>query len=380
MRVFLFHFDGIQPAHGKWPGGRHTRNSRMKLFSFFTRKTGTTSDTADTKPPPDYEGMVTHVNDEYVAGWAWNRAQPDEVVEVLAETGGSTKRVRADRSLYMLLKKRMGSGNHSFKIRYAALGMPADGRLRILLPGPGACIYDSAQEPAPKPFAPSDIDARSLCAEAYIAQGQGVEIGALYKPIRVGRNAKVFYVEKYDDEKLKTFYIHDANFDVDVDIVDEAEKLENVKPGSMDFVICCSCLEHLENPLGAIRNHMRVLKPGGLLYYTLPDMRFTFDKPRETTTFEHLVRDDREGPANSRAGHYREWAEKVLHNENPDAEAARLMEAKHDIHFHTWTCHSLSDMLSKIRAHFDDALELLAFHRNTFDGENEMVIVMQKQA
>lgn len=352
----------------------------MKLFSWLIKKPAPAPEAAPVAVPPELEGAVTHVNDEYVAGWAWDRARPDEVVEVLAEAGGSARRIRADRSLYTLLRKGMGRGNHAFRIRREALGIGPGDRLRILLPGTCACLYDSALEPAPKPFAPSDIDARSLCAEAYICRGQGVEIGALYKPIRVGRYAKVFYAEKYDEEKLKKLYNHDANFDVDVDIVDEAEKLGNVKPGSMDFVICCSCLEHLENPLGAIRNHMRVLKPGGLLYYTLPDMRYTFDKPRGMTTFEHLVRDDREGPLSSRAEHYREWAEKVLHKEDPEAEAAKLMETMHDMHFHTWTCHSLSDMLSKIRAYFDDSLELLAFHRNTFDGENEMVIILQKQA
>lgn len=328
-----------------------------------------------------YEGMVTHVNDEYVAGWAWDRARPNQVIEVLAETGGTTKRIRADRSLYILLKKGMGSGNHAFRIKYKTLGMAAKDRLRILLADTGACLYDSAQEPAPgaATFSPADLDARSLCGEAYLRQGQGVEIGALYKPIRVGRNAKVFYVEKYDEEKLKKLYEHDANFDVDVDITDDAEKLNNVKPESMDFVVCCSCLEHLENPLGAIRNHLRVLKPGGLLYYTLPDMRYTFDKPREITTFEHLVRDDREGPLSSRAEHYLEWAIKVLHKEDPKPEADKLIETMGDIHFHTWTCYSLSDMLSKICSHFENKVELLSFQRNTFDGENEMLIIMQKQ-
>ena len=152
--------------------------------------------------------------------------------------------------------------------------------------------------------------------------------------------------------------------------------------GFADLVWSGNSIEHVTEEEGdrVLELARRVLKPGGLLYYTLPDMRYTFDKPRGMTTFEHLVRDDREGPLSSRAEHYREWAEKVLHKEDPEAEAAKLMETMHDMHFHTWTCHSLSDMLSKIRAYFDDSLELLAFHRNTFDGENEMVIILQKQA
>ena len=78
----------------------------MKLFSWLIKKPAPAPEAAPVAVPPELEGAVTHVNDEYVAGWAWDRARPDEVVEVLAEAGGSARRIRADRSLYTLLRKR----------------------------------------------------------------------------------------------------------------------------------------------------------------------------------------------------------------------------------------------------------------------------------
>src|SRR5262249_33478293 len=50
-------------------------------------------------------------------------------------------------------------------------------------------------------------------------------------------------------------------------------------------------------------------------------------------------RDDREGPASSRADHYWEWVTVVdgRSGEAARAEQARLMERQHSIHFHCWT-------------------------------------------
>jgi SAM-dependent methyltransferase len=54
-------------------------------------------------------------------------------------------------------------------------------------------------------------------------------------------------------------------------------------------------LEHVEDPIAALEHQLRVLKPGGTLYLTLPDARSSFDSPRQRTTVEHLLRDHRDG-------------------------------------------------------------------------------------
>ena len=62
-----------------------------------------------------------------------------------------------------------------------------------------------------------------------------------------------------------------------------------------DFVIANQVLEHFQNPLLALQNMLRVLKPGGVLYLSLPDKRFSFDVDRPVTTVEHVLRDYRRG-------------------------------------------------------------------------------------
>jgi SAM-dependent methyltransferase len=71
----------------------------------------------------------------------------------------------------------------------------------------------------------------------------------------------------------------------------EATHLENIAPASYDFVLSCHSLEHVANPLKAIQEWKRVLKPSGLLVLVLPDKRYTFDVNRPYTTLQHLLDD-----------------------------------------------------------------------------------------
>lgn len=58
-----------------------------------------------------------------------------------------------------------------------------------------------------------------------------------------------------------------------------------------DFVLSSHVLQHMANPLQALREWQRVLKPNGHLLLLLPDGDRTFDHKRETTSWGHLVAD-----------------------------------------------------------------------------------------
>jgi SAM-dependent methyltransferase len=51
----------------------------------------------------------------------------------------------------------------------------------------------------------------------------------------------------------------------------DAQKLENVDDGSFDFVFSSHCLEHVRDPMEALGNWIRVVRPGGHLVISVPD-------------------------------------------------------------------------------------------------------------
>lgn len=73
-------------------------------------------------------------------------------------------------------------------------------------------------------------------------------------------------------------------------IVDGGD-LRRFSDASYDFVLSCHNLEHIANPVKALREWMRVIKPGGCIVLVLPDYRHTFDHQRAVTPVEHMLSD-----------------------------------------------------------------------------------------
>lgn len=73
--------------------------------------------------------------------------------------------------------------------------------------------------------------------------------------------------------------------------ISEASDLSAVADACYDYVLSSHCIEHLANPLKALTEWRRVLKPGGLLLLVLPHKDGTFDHRRPVTPFEHLLSD-----------------------------------------------------------------------------------------
>jgi SAM-dependent methyltransferase len=51
----------------------------------------------------------------------------------------------------------------------------------------------------------------------------------------------------------------------------DAQKLANVDDGSFDFLFSSHCLEHVRDPVEALGNWIRVVRPGGHLVISVPD-------------------------------------------------------------------------------------------------------------
>jgi len=77
--------------------------------------------------------------------------------------------------------------------------------------------------------------------------------------------------------------------------IGEATKLSQIAPQRYDFVLSSNCLEHIANPLRAVEEWMRVLRPGGHMLLVLPRRESNFDHRRPVTAFSHLKDDFERG-------------------------------------------------------------------------------------
>jgi SAM-dependent methyltransferase len=71
----------------------------------------------------------------------------------------------------------------------------------------------------------------------------------------------------------------------------DAVDLFGIAADSMDFVLSSHNIEHIANPVRALREWLRILKENGLLVLVVPHKEGTFDHLRPTTPLEHLISD-----------------------------------------------------------------------------------------
>jgi hypothetical protein len=69
----------------------------------------------------------------------------------------------------------------------------------------------------------------------------------------------------------------------------DAVDLAGVRDAEYDFILSCHSLEHIANPIKALRNWRRVAP--NCLVLILPYYRETFDHRRSVTTLQHMIED-----------------------------------------------------------------------------------------
>jgi SAM-dependent methyltransferase len=218
---------------------------------------------------------------------------------------------------------------------------------------------------------------RQSFSRKYLA-GDGIEIGALHQPLWTPPSAHVRYVDRFDGAGLREHYPELKDFKlVNVDVLDDGEKLTTFTDASLDFIISNHMLEHCENPIGTIRNHLSKVRRGGILYYAVPDKRKTFDIERELTPFDHLVEDDRLGPERSRRKHFLEWSQWVNHQSGTkiEEEANRLMRQNYSIHYHVWDDAAFREFVESTREYLDDPFAIEELVENEF----ETIAILRKR-
>jgi SAM-dependent methyltransferase len=102
----------------------------------------------------------------------------------------------------------------------------------------------------------------------------------------------------------------------------DATDLRSIPSARYDFVLSSHALEHVANPIRALKEWMRVMKRRGVLLLVLPERTATFDHRRAPTTLGHLIADYERGTTEADLTHLPEIL--ALHDLSMDAAAGDL--------------------------------------------------------
>ena len=190
---------------------------------------------------------------------------------------------------------------------------------------------------------------RATFSDIFI-KGTGLEVGAGSRPFPLPPGVKCFYGDKRDAQSLEK-YFGDNKFIPDGTRID-AQSFQGIEEESLDFVISAHVIEHLEDPIGSIRNAIQCLKPGGIHLLVVPDRRHTFDRDRPGTPLSHVIQDAADGGKSTKAQAYEEHCRYIHTQWNPpiaekelESTIQRLIEANFDTHFHCWTGDEFAQLL-----------------------------------
>ncbi|GEM_PF-727315 len=153
----------------------------------------------------------------------------------------------------------------------------------------------------------------SKLAHQYLDGLEGLEIGgSAHNPFglnsrNVDYTADLATVHKLEEVKI-------CGEALPVDIVAPGDVLP-VAEGSQDFVISSHVIEHFFDPIKAIKEWQRVVRPGGYVFIIAPHKERTFDKERSRTPLAELL-DRHNGiispPAVDTHHHYTVWTPEDL--------------------------------------------------------------------
>ena len=154
-----------------------------------------------------------------------------------------------------------------------------------------------SQGPAPAAAGPSpDATASRSDPRRVIGQtlsGDVLEIGPGHDPFPVAPGTRVRYADRSVEggrdknwpELAGLPHGPAADFNINLDV----DGLAALPDASLDALIACHVIEHLANPIAALREFERVLRPQGRLVLVLPDRNLTFDSVRQPAPLAHVL-------------------------------------------------------------------------------------------
>lgn len=235
-----------------------------------------------------------------------------------------------------------------------------------------------------------NIFPRMLLAQWYL-RGEGLEIGAQSSPLRLPSRAKAKYVDVISREEIiRQFPNLNPKKVVQVDIISDGFTLGGIGDNQFDFVIANHVLEHSANPIGTLSNWTRVLKPGGVLFCSVPLKNRSFDKGRNLTAWDHMADDfraysekDEKRVEKINLQHYEEWldhSEPEILKRPPisglerERRIEKMLSEKEEIHFHTFDRKSFRELLTNVSRIIGIPLEVVS----VFQSRIEVISIAKK--
>ncbi|UCC67972.1 MAG: methyltransferase domain-containing protein [Armatimonadota bacterium] len=133
-----------------------------------------------------------------------------------------------------------------------------------------------------------EVGIESALAHRYLNGIKGIEVGgSLQNPFGlVTWNVDITTSKETSHKKAELEIMGDT---LPIDIAASGDELPFADQ-SLDFVVSSHVLEHFPDPIKALTEWYRVVRPGGYVFAIVAHKERTFDKDRPRTTLEELVR------------------------------------------------------------------------------------------
>jgi SAM-dependent methyltransferase len=135
----------------------------------------------------------------------------------------------------------------------------------------------------------------------------------------------------------------------------DGSALVDLANSTYDVILSSHNLEHFANPIKALKEWRRVLRPGGALVLVLPYYKDTFDNRRKPTPVDHMVKDFEQDVGEDDQTHLPEILE--LHDLSMDLRAGTREEferrsmqnfANRCLHHHVFDERNIRQLLAKV--------------------------------
>lgn len=220
--------------------------------------------------------------------------------------------------------------------------------------------------------AAAPLDARGALTHRIIRDycaGRGVEVGPGTSPYR--QDATL--IDRH------AAYLGDR---VVTNVVADGAALP-LRSGSHDYVLSAHCLEHQHDTLAALREWVRILRPGGHLVLILPHVDRTFDRGRPVADLEHHQAEEGLPLDPASPPHwddFERWSLSVDHEWMSDPAARdgagwdrRWLVERGLVHYHAWTQAEMAGIVASL-------LHLVAVVERLPDRADSFLVVGRAQA